>query len=98
DETPQQLESRSRYHQAVTLHCNDLESVANKIQNLAKVSSIEYQEDQRSITAFPEKGQSIFKEINALVDENEWQVSAIQMESGRLDEVFRTITTGVTGQ
>ena len=33
-------------------------------------------------------------EVSDLVNDKDWQIAGLQMETGRLDEVFRQITQG----
>ncbi len=90
DATPDELEARSRYHQAVTLVSPGAEDIASKLKGLADVSKVEVEGNQ--VTAFPKSGKQIFSQISTLITQHAWQVSEVQLERGRLDEVFRTIT------
>jgi len=93
DGTPFELECRSRYHQAVTLVSDGpLDEIA--LSALPGVASIEANESQHSITVLAKPGQVIFPQINALITQQAWAVKALDVERGRLDEVFRTLTRG----
>ena len=39
-------------------------------------------------------GEVIFPQVNALIAERGWKVKELNVERGRLDEVFRTLTRG----
>ena len=47
---------------------------------------------------FPRAGQPILDDVQALLRTQNLEVSEIQLERGRLDEVFRQITTQRGGQ
>jgi ABC-2 type transport system ATP-binding protein len=96
DETPAALIHRSRFHNAVTLEFDqntELEPITRKLQKLDGVEHIETNDKTRTITAFPEPDAFILKGISDLAAKKEWPLEQLKLESGRLDEVFRTITT-----
>ena len=90
DDTPEALEARSRYHQAVSLVSAQAEAIASALRALPEVSEVEV--EGHSVTAFPKAGKALFGPISALLAERGWPVQELQLERGRLDEVFRTIT------
>jgi ABC-2 type transport system ATP-binding protein len=95
DETPETLIYRSRYHNAVTLRLardGDLEAVAADIRAVPGVDHVEVTDDGRSLTAFPAENAMILTAIGDLAGEKSWPLEQLQLESGRLDEVFRNIT------
>jgi ABC-2 type transport system ATP-binding protein len=99
DEKPAALVRRSRYHNAVTLrlsHATDLPAVADSLRELSEVSAVEVDEHGYAITAFPRSGANPLAVIGALASERRWPVEQLQVETGRLDEVFRDITTAPT--
>ena len=49
--------------------------------------------DTVTITAFPRKGTLPIEDISALAVREKWDVKELHAEAGRLDEVFRAITT-----
>ena len=96
DEKPATLLHRSRFHNAVTLrleHSADLAAVADDLRVLGSVRQVEVDDQAFSVTAFPQAGSHILTRIGALADERRWPVEQIHLEAGRLDEVFRSITT-----
>ncbi len=96
DATPDELEARSRYHHAVTLRADDLVSLKAALGGVAGVGEVVIDAEEQVVTAFPHKGQSIFGPISRLIQDRKLAVTEVQLERGRLDEVFRTITqTGV---
>jgi len=95
DETPENLINRSRYHNAVTLRLlrdGDLDAVAADIRGVDGVDHVETMADGRSLTAFPEDNAMILTSIGDLAGAKNWPLEQLQLESGRLDEVFRNIT------
>lgn len=92
DGTPMELESRSRYHQAVTLVAEgELDRAA-----LAALPGVAGVEDnaEGSLTLLAAPGQVIFPQVNELIRQRGWQVKELDVERGRLDEVFRSLTRG----
>jgi ABC-2 type transport system ATP-binding protein len=97
DDTPAHLEARSQYHNAVTLRLADgekLDSVRAQLQALPQVSRIELDARERRLTAFPRGDAPLLAQIAQIASRESWRVDELQLESGRLDEVFRTITMG----
>jgi len=94
DATPAELEARSRYHQAVSLTAANVAAAKDALSRIADVAAVEIDPQDHRITAFPKPGKQIFAPISDLLKAQGIQVSELQLESGRLDEVFRTITQG----
>lgn len=98
DGTPAELLARSRHHNAVTLTLpkDRADGVRAKLKSLGGVASIE--DVQRSdglieLTAFPRSGALLIENVSALAASENWDVKELYAEPGRLDEVFRAITT-----
>jgi ABC-2 type transport system ATP-binding protein len=99
DDTPRALEQRSRFYNAVSLKLARPElipSARNAIKMLPEVASTELDEKNGRITAFPAPGKLPLAPINALAERQQWPLAELHLESGRLDEVFRSITGGAT--
>jgi len=92
DATPDELEARSRFHRAVTVRADDLAAIRLQLAGVAGVSEVVINDVERSATAFPIKGQSIFVPITRMIQERQLAVTEVLLERGRLDEVFRSIT------
>jgi ABC-2 type transport system ATP-binding protein len=95
DETPAALESRSRYHHAVTLRFDKPEQFAaarREIADLAEVAEVEADERELKLTAVPRAGKNALPPVSGLIVRYDWDVPELHLESGRLDEVFRTLT------
>lgn len=93
DGTPLELESRSRYHQAVTLVADEaLDQAA--LAALPGVAGVEENAREHSLSVLAQPGAVIFPQVNTLIAERGWKVRELNVERGRLDEVFRTLTRG----
>ena len=99
DDTPGNLERSSRFHNAVTLRIANgaaLEQVRDALSRLPEVANVETAGDGERLTAFPKTGQQALAAISDLAQSQGWKLSELHLESGRMDEVFRTITGGAT--
>ncbi|MBN1240353.1 MAG: ABC transporter ATP-binding protein, partial [Gammaproteobacteria bacterium] len=99
DDTPQGLEARSRFHNAVSLKLADgaqLPAARAEIERLPEVAAVETDEKSGRLTAFPAAGRLPLGPIGALAESRGWELAELHLESGRLDEVFRTITGGAS--
>jgi ABC-2 type transport system ATP-binding protein len=99
DDTPHGLETRSRFHNAVSIKLADsgnLPTALAAIKALPEVASAEIDDKNQRITAFPAPGKLPLAAINALAETQRWALTELHLESGRLDEVFRSITGGAT--
>ncbi len=97
DDTPANLEARSKFHNAVSLKLADdvaLEQIRREIDALSDVDRTELDVNANRITAFPAQGRMPLTAISELGAERGWEFTELHLESGRLDEVFRTITGG----
>jgi ABC-2 type transport system ATP-binding protein len=105
DCTPDELAARSRYHNAVALSvpAADGERVQQSLGKLDGVAAVDRLPvngalaDGRELVrllAIPRAGRSIVGPIGERAREERWPVSELSVEHGRLDEVFRELTTG----
>jgi ABC-2 type transport system ATP-binding protein len=95
DETPSALEARSRYHHAVSLRFEKAEQLAaakTELAALPEIAAIELDARELKLTAVPKSGVNALAAVSAVIDKNNWDVPELHLESGRLDEVFRTLT------
>jgi ABC-2 type transport system ATP-binding protein len=98
DDTPRGLEARSRFHNAVSLKLADralLAAVRSEIEGLPEVASTELDSAGR-LTAFPVPGRLPLSAINELAEKRGYELAELHLESGRLDEVFRSVTGGAS--
>ena len=95
DETPSALEARSRYHHAVSLRfekADELAAARREIALLPEVVAVESDARELRLTAIPKPGANVLAGVGALIERNQWDVPELHLESGRLDEVFRSLT------
>jgi ABC-2 type transport system ATP-binding protein len=95
DETPSALEARSRYHHAVSLRfdkAEQLEAARREIALLPEVAAVESDARGLRLTAVPKPGANTLSAVSAIIVKNNWDVPELHLESGRLDEVFRSLT------
>jgi ABC-2 type transport system ATP-binding protein len=98
DGTPAQLLARSRHHNAVTLTvaAKDAADIASKLRTIPAIATIEQSQADGGgvqLTAFPKSGALLIEEIGRMAADDEWKVQELYAEPGRLDEVFRSLTT-----
>jgi len=97
DATPAELEARSRYHGAVSFSAQGSAVSREMLARIPGVATVEVDPLDGRVTVFPREGRPILDEVQALLRTQNLQVSEIQLEQGRLDEVFRQITTQPRG-
>jgi ABC-2 type transport system ATP-binding protein len=90
DDTPAGLMQRSRYHNAVTLTLDDLETAASRLGELPESREVEVRRGQ--LTVFPSSQGNLFEAVTKTIQKEGWEVHQLQLEPGRLDEVFRSVT------
>ncbi|WP_281647628.1 ATP-binding cassette domain-containing protein [Parendozoicomonas sp. Alg238-R29] len=96
DATPSELESQSRYHRAVTLMLDQVnENEALEIfSSLAGVSAVEVSPDHTGrYTLLPQTDVDLLPLVHELTQQRGWVVDEIFKERGRLDDVFRELTS-----
>lgn len=100
DDTPWQLAARSRYHNAVRVRFADqagFDAARAELDELSTVDSTNADSEAREIVAISAADAddgATWREVSELVTRQRWAISEMQMESGRLDDVFREITQG----
>jgi ABC-2 type transport system ATP-binding protein len=95
DDTPQALEAKSRYYNAVTLQlekADQLEAARAAVAALPSVAEVEVSVRDARLTALPRAGATILPTVSELATRQGLKLKELHLESGRLDEVFRTIT------
>ena len=98
DATPAELEARSRYHNAVSLTTNNVAAAREALARVGDVAAIEFDAQTHRLTAIPKPGRQIFRAVSDSLQTQGIGISELQLESGRMDEVFRTITHGDLGE
>jgi len=95
DASPGELLARSRYRNAVTVSLAEPAGDASKrLAGLDGVEAVETAADGHSITVFGRDGLDTAERVRDCCRDHGWTVVALRAEGGRLDDVFRAITTG----
>jgi ABC-2 type transport system ATP-binding protein len=95
DDTPAGLAARSRYHNAVTMQLEQpaqLQAAREAVAALPDVAQVEMSERDARLTALPHSGATILPALSEFAAHSGIKLKELHLESGRLDEVFRTIT------
>lgn len=104
DDTPAGLAARSRYHNAVSFRLDSpaaIEHARAALAQLPEVAALEVADRDQKITALPavakagpasEPGLALMRAITGWAQAQGLVLRDLAVESGRLDEVFRSIT------
>jgi ABC-2 type transport system ATP-binding protein len=95
DGTPTELAQRSSHHNAVRLGIAGGAdgNVTAELATLPGVAAVEQAGD--GLVVFPRGGHPVVGEIADLARNRGWTITGLQVERGRLDDVFREITTAL---
>tara|TARA_B110000444_G_C18843686_1_gene600514 strand:+ start:1159 stop:2094 length:936 start_codon:yes stop_codon:yes gene_type:complete len=93
DGTPAELETRSKYHQAVSVRLSENYDLAADLIDLAEVQEVEKDnEDDLAFRIIANKGAPIFSQISEVAQIRHWPVVELHVSRGQLEDVFRTVT------
>ena len=92
DGTPAELEAMSRYHNAIQIRvrAEGVEASLAGLEGVMRVVAL----DDGLYQVFPHAGASILDAVSGHARVHGWEVEQLVVEAGRLDEVFRRMTTG----
>jgi len=98
DCSPAHLEAQSSYHNAITVRvhaaqCDACKGRLDALDVVARAELVGQRDGLAELIAFPVNGQIILDQVNASLREGDIEVEEVRVERGRLDEVFRRITT-----
>ena len=98
DGTAEELQRRMPYHNAVALKvaANDAETVAAALSTLSGVQDVEHlpaANGHVQLRAIPRRGSAIAADVAGLIRQRSLPVTELFIERGKLDDVFRQITT-----
>ena len=93
DDTPAGLLARSRYRNAVTVSLAEACDAAPVLEALPGVAAVEPAADRRSLTVLGTDGADTAEQVRACCRERGWTIESLRAEGGRLDDVFRDITS-----
>jgi len=92
DATPAQLLARSRYAGAVSVQATDTVAARTALDGLAGLAALEVDPLDGRLLALAQSGCDLFAPVAERLRARGVGYSHLQMEPGRLDEVFRRIT------
>ena len=99
DGTPAELESRSKYHHAVTVRLTDEYDLAADLSGLAAVSAVEKDgSEELSYTILAAGNTSIFAQVSEIAQSKNWPITEFHVSRGRLEDVFRSVTQAQGGE
>jgi len=90
--TPAELEKRSRYHHAVSFRAPASALARELLARQPEIETVEVDQVDGRVTVFPRDGGDIFPVVVKLLEEQRVRVEELQLERGRLDDVFRQVT------
>jgi len=99
DGTPDEIRSRSREYNAVQLAIHQIgqSDAVEKLKSIAAVSHVEAfsgpEELVQRFKIYPRGRDSILTPVSELVKKENWSLEDLHQEKGRLDEVFRDLTS-----
>ncbi|MFW5450212.1 MAG: ABC transporter ATP-binding protein [Methylophagaceae bacterium] len=95
DGTPNELEAMSSYHNAVCVSVAEIEDSALSalLNEFEFVANVEPLTAERGFRVYPKDKKQITAELSQAIRAKGWQIDSLFAEHGRLDEVFRNITT-----
>ncbi len=97
DATPDDLERRSRYHGAVSFKPVDSVAARAALEGLPVATQVETESHTGRLFVFGAPGVPLADPVAERLRAREVGFSALQVERGRMDEVFRTITVQAGG-
>ena len=95
DATPSELRQQSKFHNAVTMKIapDQIEKAKALLSNIGGVAAVELLGiDNDTLRVFPKQGEAIALRISELSRKENLSIHQLQVEQGRLDEVFRKVT------
>ena len=99
DGTPAELESQSRFHQAIRVTLTDSHDLLADLKAVPGVASVEVAESNGlAYTIFAEGGASIFSQVSEVAQQKRWPISEFHVERGQLEDVFRSVTQQSEGR
>jgi len=98
DGTPASLAAKSPLHNCVeiTIRTDDPEPVSRDLEKLSDIKSVEKLTANNgcvSFRVFSSTDQAPVSSVNQLARDKDWKVENLQVERGRMDDVFRAVTT-----
>ncbi len=101
DGKPADMIAQSRYHNAVTLVIaeHDVDAARKTFEGVSAIAGMQEERNDGTIefTLFPEDPHHLLiEDVSAVLSNQKWDVRALYAEAGRLEQVFRQLTTADT--
>ncbi len=95
DDTPVALKARSTRYNAVTLDVEGegIPAVLEKFPTIGKIQTLATDGNRSRLFLLPKLGKPIAADVLETVREKRWKLYDMKVDEGRLDDVFRRITT-----
>lgn len=91
DATPRELLRKSKHYNALSISVSNIEKAQKILEELTLIRRVQVIDDNW-LVAFPKNKEQINEEVAKALRSARLQINEIRTESGRLDDVFRTIT------
>jgi ABC-2 type transport system ATP-binding protein len=95
DDRPSALKARSSRYNAVTMDVEGkgVKEALEKIPDIGKIQTLESSGSRERLLLLPKSGKSIAAGVLETVHAKGWKLHDMKVDEGRLDDVFRRITT-----
>ncbi|MBU2881136.1 ABC transporter ATP-binding protein [Psychrosphaera sp. B3R10] len=91
DGTPNELQNKSSFHNAVTIETSSSNIDKDQFKSLNDIAAVEVSGNM--VTIKPQNGQNIFNQVYKFIQNENIEIDAIYSEKGRLDDIFRELTS-----
>jgi ABC-2 type transport system ATP-binding protein len=99
DGTPAELESRSKYHHAVTVRLTSDYDLAADLTDLTAVRGVEkVAEEELAYMILAAENAPIFSQVSEIAQSKNWPITEFHVSRGRLEDVFRSVTQTQGGE
>ena len=98
DGTPAELESQSRFHQAIRVTLTDSHDLLADLRRARRCFVEVAESNGLAYTIFAEGGASIFSQVSEVAQQKHWPISEFHVERGQLEDVFRSVTQQSEGR
>ena len=90
DGTPAELESHSKFHNAISVELLDKYDLVGDLTGSPNIDLVE--EGDNIYTIVSKNGEPIFSEVSKIAQDNNWPISEFHVKRGQLEDVFRSVT------
>ena len=91
DATPRELLRKSKHYNALSISVSNIKKAQKILEELTLIRRVQVIDDNW-LVAFPKNKEQINEDVAKALRSARLQINEIRTESGRLDDVFRTIT------